>query len=182
MGSAFSTSAILVRCSILLFCCLPRNFLLFYSGWLHLLTATDLRKLSAATKYINMPRIKPQYKKFFFLTNATTCSYELHGFPYSVADFWGWDAHEARLSCPDEVSGDMYMKVRYQDGPLSLSLLTTQTMVTMGIFPTRKNSHGRAGNRTRDHIHGYDSDDIIGKRRRRLKLNNLIPYDLLLRL
>jgi len=27
---------------------------------------------------------------------------------------------------------DMYMKMRYQDG---LSLLTTQTMVTMGIFP-----------------------------------------------
>ena len=29
---------------------------------------------------------------------------------------------------------DMYMKMMYQDGPLSLSLLTTQTMVTMGIF------------------------------------------------
>ena len=26
---------------------------------------------------------------------------------YSVADFWGCDAHEARLRCPDEVSGDM---------------------------------------------------------------------------
>ena len=24
----------------------------------------------------------------------------------SVADFWGWDAHEARLRCPDDVSGD----------------------------------------------------------------------------
>ena len=22
-------------------------------------------------------------------------------------DFWGWDAHEARLRCPDDVSGDM---------------------------------------------------------------------------
>ena len=50
----------------------------------------------------------------------------------SVADFWGWDAHEARPRCPNDVSGDMYMKMRYQDGPLSLSLLTTQTM---GIFP-----------------------------------------------
>ena len=33
------------------------------------------------------------------------------GFPLgcgdSVADFWGWDAHEARLRCPDDVSGDM---------------------------------------------------------------------------
>ena len=25
----------------------------------------------------------------------------------SVADFWGWDTHEARLRCPDDVSGDM---------------------------------------------------------------------------
>ena len=33
----------------------------------------------------------------------------------------------------DDVSGDM--KMRYQNGPLSLNLLTTQTMVTMGIFP-----------------------------------------------
>ena len=50
----------------------------------------------------------------------------------SVADFWGWDAHEAQLRCSNDVSGDMYMKMRYQDGPWSL---TTHTMVTMGIFP-----------------------------------------------
>ena len=25
----------------------------------------------------------------------------------SVTDFWGWDAHEARLPCPDDVSGDI---------------------------------------------------------------------------
>jgi len=25
----------------------------------------------------------------------------------SVADFWGWDAREARVRCPDDVSGDM---------------------------------------------------------------------------
>jgi hypothetical protein len=24
----------------------------------------------------------------------------------SVTDFWGWDAHEAQLRCPDEVDGD----------------------------------------------------------------------------
>ena len=57
------------------------------------------------------------------------------GCGYNVADFWGWDAHEARLPCPNEVSGDMYMKMRYQDWPLNLNLLTTQTMVTMGNFP-----------------------------------------------
>ena len=25
----------------------------------------------------------------------------------SVTDFSGWDAHEARLRCPDDVSGDI---------------------------------------------------------------------------
>ena len=29
------------------------------------------------------------------------------GCGYSVADLWGWDAHEAQLRCPDEVSDDM---------------------------------------------------------------------------
>ena len=57
------------------------------------------------------------------------------GYGDSVANFCGWGTHEARLHCPNDVSGDMYMKMKYQDGPLILSLLTTQTMVTMGIFP-----------------------------------------------
>ena len=51
----------------------------------------------------------------------------------SVADFWGWDAHEARLRCPDDVSGDM-QEDEIPGGALSLNLLTTQTMVTTGIF------------------------------------------------
>jgi hypothetical protein len=25
----------------------------------------------------------------------------------SVTDFWGWDAHEEQLRCPDEVDGDI---------------------------------------------------------------------------
>ena len=50
----------------------------------------------------------------------------------SVADFWGWDAHEARLRCPDDVSGDM-QEDEIPRGALSLNLLTTQTMVTTGI-------------------------------------------------
>ena len=49
----------------------------------------------------------------------------------SVADFWGWDAHEARLRCPDDVSGDM-QEDEIPRGALSLNLLTTQTMVTTG--------------------------------------------------
>jgi hypothetical protein len=26
----------------------------------------------------------------------------------SVTDFWGWDAHEAQLRCPDELDGDIW--------------------------------------------------------------------------
>ena len=49
----------------------------------------------------------------------------------SVADFWGWDAHEARLRCPDDVSGDM-QEDEIPGGALSLNLLITQTMITTG--------------------------------------------------
>ena len=52
----------------------------------------------------------------------------------SVADFWGWDAHEALLRCPDDVSGDM-QEDEIPGGALSLNLLTNQTMFTAGIFP-----------------------------------------------
>ena len=40
----------------------------------------------------------------------------------SVADVWGWDAHEARLRCPDDVSGDM-QKDEIPGVALSLNLL-----------------------------------------------------------
>ena len=36
----------------------------------------------------------------------------------SVTDFSGWDAHEARLRCPDDVSGDIEDLV--PGGPLNL--------------------------------------------------------------
>ena len=67
----------------------------------------------------------------------------------SVTDFWGWDAHEAQLRCPDDVSGDIggwsarrALKPKFYQ--------STQTMVTAGILPFRENSHGRAGDRSRD--------------------------------
>jgi len=67
----------------------------------------------------------------------------------SVTDFWGSDAHESQLRCPDDVSGDRgrcsarrALKPKFYE--------STQTMVTAGILPFRENSHGRAGNRTRD--------------------------------
>jgi hypothetical protein len=37
------------------------------------------------------------------------------GCDWSVTDFRGWDAHEARLRCPAEVDGDVNME--YQEGP-----------------------------------------------------------------
>jgi len=69
----------------------------------------------------------------------------------SITDFWGWDTHEARLRCPDDVSGDIggcsarrALKPKFYQ--------PTQTMVTVGILPFRENSHGRTENRTRDLI------------------------------
>ena len=50
----------------------------------------------------------------------------------SVADFWGWDAHGARLRCPDDVSGDM-QEDEIPGGALSLNLLTTQTMGNLSL-------------------------------------------------
>ena len=29
------------------------------------------------------------------------------GYGRGVTDFWGWDAHEAQLRCPDDVIGDI---------------------------------------------------------------------------
>jgi len=67
----------------------------------------------------------------------------------SVTEFWGWDAHEAQLRCPDDVGGDIggcsarrALKPKFH--------WPTQTMVTARICPFRENCHGRAGNRFRD--------------------------------
>jgi hypothetical protein len=39
----------------------------------------------------------------------------------SVTEFWGWDAHEARLRCPDEVDGDIVYEYEVPGGALNLS-------------------------------------------------------------
>ena len=54
----------------------------------------------------------------------------------SVADFWVWDAHESRLRFHDDVSCDM-QEDEIPGGALNLNL-TTQTMVTTGIFPCKE--------------------------------------------
>jgi len=67
----------------------------------------------------------------------------------SVTDFWGWDAHEAQLRCPDDVSGDIgRCSARRALKPKFYQ--PTQTMVTAGILPFREVSYGRTGNRTWD--------------------------------
>ena len=55
----------------------------------------------------------------------------------SVADFWVWDAHEARLRCPDDATGDM-QEDEIPGRALNLNLLTNQIMVTTGIFPCKE--------------------------------------------
>ena len=67
----------------------------------------------------------------------------------SVTDFWGWDAHEAQLRCPDDVSGDIG-GCSARRALIPKFYQPTQTMVTAGNLPFRENSSGRAGNRTRD--------------------------------
>jgi len=67
----------------------------------------------------------------------------------SVTDFWVWDAHEAQLRCPDDVSGDIRRRSARRALKTKFYHLT-QTMVTAGVLSFRENSHGRAGNRTWD--------------------------------
>ena len=67
----------------------------------------------------------------------------------SVTDFWVWDAHEVQLRCPDGVSGDRG-GCSARSGLKPKFYWSTQTMVTVGIFPFKENSHVRAGKRTRD--------------------------------
>jgi hypothetical protein len=71
------------------------------------------------------------------------------GCGWSVTDFWGWDAHEAQLRCPDEVDGEV------PGGALYLSSTNYPDHGHHG--DTRlsgKKPHGRAGNRTRDLMNG----------------------------
>jgi hypothetical protein len=50
---------------------------------------------------------------FFFNPMPLHVRHKLRGLPpgcgWSVTDFRGWDAHEARLRCPDEVDGHIWI-------------------------------------------------------------------------
>ena len=59
------------------------------------------------------------------------------GHGWSVTYFRDWDAHEAQLRCPDDVSGDIGgCSVRRALKPKFYQ--PTQTMVTAGILPFRE--------------------------------------------
>ena len=90
---------------------------------------------------------------FFFPLNAPHVLVDFVVLPpghgRSVTDCWGWNAHEAQLRYPDDVSGDIggysarrALKPKFYQ--------PTQTMVTAGILPFAENSQVRARNRTRD--------------------------------
>jgi hypothetical protein len=74
-----------------------------------------------------------------------------------VTDFWGWDAHEAQLRCPDDLSGDIggctarrALKPKFYQ--------PNQNMVTAGILSFKENFQGSAGNRTRDLVFSSQRD------------------------
>jgi hypothetical protein len=67
----------------------------------------------------------------------------------SVTDFWGWDAHEAQLRCPDEVDGDTWIWSTRRGVNLSSTKLPRPWSQWESSL-SRKNPHDRAVNRTRD--------------------------------
>jgi hypothetical protein len=62
----------------------------------------------------------------------------------SVTDFWGWDAHEAQLRCPDEVDGDIWIWSTRRDRNLSSTKLP-RPWLTWESSPSRKNPMAEPG-------------------------------------
>jgi hypothetical protein len=68
----------------------------------------------------------------------------------SVTDFWGWDAQGARLRRPDD-DGKVMGESVVPGGALNLISTNYPDHGRCGRFSySRKNTQGRAGNRTRD--------------------------------
>jgi hypothetical protein len=67
----------------------------------------------------------------------------------SVNDFWGSDAHQALLRCPDEVDGDIWI----WSAGRGLNLISTKLPKPWSPWessPSRKNPHGKTGTRIRE--------------------------------
>jgi hypothetical protein len=71
------------------------------------------------------------------------------GWGRSVTDFWGWDAHETQLRCPDEMDGDIWIWSTRRGLNLSSTKLP-RPWSPWESFPSRKYPYGRTENRTRD--------------------------------
>jgi hypothetical protein len=67
----------------------------------------------------------------------------------SVTDFWGLDAHEAQLRCPDEVDGDTWILSTRKGLNLRCTKLP-RPWSQWETSPSRNNPHVRAGSPTRD--------------------------------
>jgi hypothetical protein len=67
----------------------------------------------------------------------------------NVTDFWGWDAHEVQLRCLDKVDGDIWIWSTGRGLNLSYTKLP-RPWSPWESSPSRKNPHGRTGNRTGD--------------------------------
>jgi hypothetical protein len=66
----------------------------------------------------------------------------------SVTDFWAWYAHEAQLRCAAEVDGDTWIWSTRRGLNLSSTKLH-RPWSPWESSPSRKNPHGRVGNRAR---------------------------------
>ena len=86
-------------------------------------------------------------------SNATKCPLRLRGLPHpgcgwSVTDFWGWDT---QYVVPMRMMVRWEVNLRCQGGALNLISTNYPDHGHHGRLPlSRKNAHGRAGNRTRD--------------------------------
>jgi hypothetical protein len=67
----------------------------------------------------------------------------------SVTDFWGLNAHEAQLRCPNEVDGDIWIWITRRGLNLSSTKLP-RPWPPREPSPSRKNTHGRISNWTQD--------------------------------
>ena len=103
--------------------------------------ASGRNYLEGGNMYVQKFFNKASFWNSFFPSMPPHVLMYFRGFPPgcgdSVGDFWRWYAHGARLRCPDDVSGDM-QEDEIPGGALSLNLLTTQTMVTTGIFSCKE--------------------------------------------
>ena len=95
---------ILICCLVLPLCRIGGGF------WLFVSEEAILRQCLLSLSWLLYFLLLPINIETFW-SNAAHVLVDFVVFPpahgRSVTDFWGWDAHEAQLCCPDDVSGDI---------------------------------------------------------------------------